>query len=61
VVRCVCRCAGIQTAQMKFKKVRVINITASEGVLLERLSARGRDSEESIKERIARSKKLEPT
>jgi hypothetical protein len=46
---------------MKFKKVRVINITASEGVLLERLSARGRDSEESIKERIARSKKLEPT
>ena len=45
---------------MKFKKVRVINITASEDVLLERLTARARDSVESIKERIARSKMLEP-
>ncbi len=58
VIRCH---SGIQTAQMKFKKVRVINITASENVLLERLTARGRDSEQSIKERVARSKKLEPT
>eukprot|EP01043_Picozoa_sp_COSAG02_P017561 COSAG02_NODE_798_length_17086_cov_72.770295_8_plen_406_part_00 len=39
----------------------MINITASESVLLERLTARGRDSEQSIKERVARSKKLEPT
>lgn len=46
---------------MKFKKVRVINVTASENVLLERLTARGRDSEQSIRERVARSKKLEPT
>ena len=30
---------GIQTAQMKFKRVRVINITASEDVLLQRLCA----------------------
>ena len=38
----------------------MINITASEDVLLERLTARARDSVESIKERIARSKMLEP-
>ena len=37
----------IQTARMKFARVRVINITASEEVLLARLTARGRDSAES--------------
>ena len=41
-------------------KVRVINISASEDVLFQRLSSRGRESDEEIRQRIRRAFEVTP-
>jgi len=44
---------ALQTARMKYRKVKVLNVTASEETLLARLRARGREDEEAIAKRVA--------
>jgi ribose 1,5-bisphosphokinase len=53
--------AIIAEARRRYPRTLVVNVTASNEVLAHRLAARGRESEDAIRERLARSAQFQPS